>query len=526
MSRDNATAGRAYPSLYQINTRVWLTELSRRLGRPATLDDIPDDALDRLADLGFDWVWFLGVWRTGSIGAQISRSNPEWRREFVETLPDLDDADIGGSCFAITAYEVPSDRGGDRGLARLRERLARRGLRLMLDFVPNHTALDHPWTSRHPGYYVSGSQEQLRNQPQNYGRIGADGSERIIAFGRDPYFPGWSDTAQLNYADPELQDAMLDELLRVAAHCDGVRCDMAMLVLPEVFERTWGLRSAPFWPEAIAEVKRRHPQFIFMAEVYWDLEWVLQQQGFDFTYDKRLYDRLREGHAAPVRAHLHAGLDFQNRLARFLENHDEPRAAATFPPDEHQAAAIVTFLTPGLRFLHDGQMEGHEHRISPHLVRAPVEPKSAELEDFYRRLLDVLKRPLVREGEWRLVDCKAAWEGNGTWGDFIAFEWRHRDERLLVAVNFAPHASQCFVSVSEIAPEEGTVYRFSDCMSAARYDREASDLATRGLYLDVAAWHYHTFELTEVATAPERGADTRKIRRDQAAHAGMIPQST
>ncbi|MFL6623197.1 MAG: alpha-amylase family glycosyl hydrolase [Sulfurifustis sp.] len=514
MSRNISEARRAYQSLYQINTRVWLTELSRRLGRRATLDDIPEDALDRVAELGFVWVWFLGVWQTGPTGMRISRSNPEWRHEFAETLPDLEESDIAGSCFAITAYDVPAECGGDAALARLRQRLSRRGQRLMLDFVPNHTALDHPWTSRHPEYYVAGSDDQLRNEPQNYIRIDADGRERIIAYGRDPYFSGWPDTAQLNYADPGLQAAMREELLRIAARCDGVRCDMAMLILPEVFERTWGLRSAPFWPETIAEVKRRHPQFVLMAEVYWDLEWTLQQQGFDYTYDKRLYDRLRDGHAAPVRGHLHAGLDFQNRLARFLENHDEPRAAATFPPNEHQAAAIVTFLTPALRFIHDGQIEGRTRRISPHLVRAPMEPKNAELEKFYRRLLDLLKRAVVREGEWRLLDCRAAWEGNDSWDNFIAFEWRRGDERLLVAVNFAPHPSQCFVSIPAIAPEEGAVYRLQDSLSAARYEREAADLVTRGLYLDVGAWHYHVFELTQISAATDHKR-RRETNRDR-----------
>jgi glycosidase len=131
-----------YPSLYQINTRVWLGDLSRRLGRTATLDDIPDADLDRFAERGFDWLWFLSVWQTGLVGQRISRTNPEWRHEFQETLPDLRDEDIPGSGFAITGYVVHQALGGDAALARLRERLRKRGLRLMLDFVPNCTCRD------------------------------------------------------------------------------------------------------------------------------------------------------------------------------------------------------------------------------------------------------------------------------------------------------------------------------------------------------------------------------------------------
>ena len=168
-----------HPTLYQINTRVWLTELSRALGRPASLDDITDTELDRLARMGFDWVWLLSVWRTGPAGQRVSRANPEWRKEFEETLPDLSEEDIAGSGFAITGYTVHPELGGDAALARLRERLRGRGLRLMLDFVPNHTGLDDPWVEHHPEYYVPGTEIDLARAPQNYTwarRTGATGS--------------------------------------------------------------------------------------------------------------------------------------------------------------------------------------------------------------------------------------------------------------------------------------------------------------------------------------------------------------
>src|SRR5438874_483916 len=238
------------PSLYQINARVWLTELSRALGRPATLDDIPDAELDRVAGMGFDWVWLLSVWRTGPAGQRVSRDNRDWRREFEETLPDLREEDIAGSGFAITGYTVHPGLGGDAALARLRGRLRQRGLRLMLDFVPNHTGLDHPWVEDHPEYFVPGTELDLTRAPQNYTWVKRTRGDLLLAHGRDPYFPGWPDTLQLDYNNPATQEAMIGELLRIAGQCDGVRCDMAMLVLPDVFERTWGRRAPLFWPEA------------------------------------------------------------------------------------------------------------------------------------------------------------------------------------------------------------------------------------------------------------------------------------
>jgi glycosidase len=482
-----------YPALFQINTRVRLGELAAALGRPATLDDIPDADLDALAADGFDLVWFLGVWQTGEAGRRVSREHPGLREEYQRVLPDFREDDVCGSCFAIQDYRVHEEFGGDKALARLRKRLKSHGLRLILDFVPNHMAPDHPWVAAHPEWFVHGTEELLASEPQNYGRALTGGGSRILAYGRDPYFDGWSDTFQLNYGNPELQEAMLGELRRIARQCDGVRCDMAMLLLPEVFERTWGIAAPAFWPRVTEAVRAKAPGFLFLAEVYWDLEWTLQQQGFDYTYDKRLYDRLFEGHPRPVREHLYAGLDFQDRSARFLENHDEPRAAATFAPDVHRAAAILTFLTPGLRFFHQGQREGKQVRIPVHLGRGPVEAPDADIAAFYENLLACLRDPVFRDGDWQLLECRPAWDANGTWDDFVAFSWTGPgDQRRLVAVNYASHYSQCFVGMPW-RDLDGRTWRLEDLVGPAVYDREGDDLTHLGLYLDVPAWGYHVF---------------------------------
>lgn len=503
-----------YPSLYQINTRVRLSELAARVGRPATLDDIRDQELDFLKETGFDFVWFLSVWQTGPAGRKVSLSNPEWLEEYRRILPDFQSRDVSGSGFAVQQYRVHSDFGGDDALERLRQRMHERGLRLILDFVPNHTAPDHPWVKEHPEYYVAGTQAQLNAQPQNYTRIRIGEQERILAYGRDPYFAGWPDTLQLNYGNPQFQEAWLQELAAVAARCDGVRCDMAMLVLPDIFERTWGIKAAPFWPRATRVIHSAFPEFIFLAEVYWDLEWTLQQNGFNYTYDKRLYDRLREGQARPVREHLLAEIDYQNKLARFLENHDEPRAAATFPFEVHCAAAVITFLTPGLRFFHQGQFQGKKAKVPTHLGRGPKEVVDHKIEQFYSLLLAQLKETAFREGEWRLLSCTTAWQGNESWDAFVAFAWTGADKkRRLVVVNYSDHHSQCYVTLPW-KDLTGKTWRLRDQMSFASYDRDGQDLSARGLYLDMAPWGYHIFDVhPALVPTREREAPAVSIRK-------------
>ncbi|WP_413168155.1 alpha-amylase family glycosyl hydrolase [Capilliphycus salinus ALCB114379] len=483
-----------YPTLYQVNTRVRLRQLSDQLNRPTTLDDILDTELDEWVNLGFNWIYLLGVWETGILGQNVSRTHPGWRREYEELLSDLQEDDICGSCFAITRYRVSELLGGNEALLRLKKRLQQRGLKLMVDFVPNHTAIDSPWVEEHPDYYIEATVDDLKREQLNYVQIPLAGENRVFAHGRDPYFPGWPDTLQLNYNNPAVPKAMLAELLQIAQLCDGVRCDMAMLILPEVFLQTWGMTTELFWPEAIEKVRNQHPYFVFMAEVYWDMEWTLQQQGFDFTYDKRLYDRLRDRQADPVLKHFWAEINYQSKLTRFLENHDEPRAAATFPPGVHQAAAILTYLCPGLRFFHEGQLQGFPKKISVHLQRGPQQLTDPTLASFYNRLLACLRLPVFHHGTWQMLEFQPASEDNFTCHNFIAFSWYGENKWLLIVVNYSPDSAQGYLQIP-FEDLQNKTYKLQDLMNSADYERQGNKLLSSGLYLDLPAWGYHVFDV-------------------------------
>jgi glycosidase len=404
------------PSIYEINTLVWLGELSRKHGATITLANVPAVEWDAIAQWGHDAVWLMGVWERSPLGVQIAREHPGLQQEYRRALPDYTDNDVAGSPYCIHRYEADARVGGREGLAAARRALAGRGLRLMLDFVPNHTARDHPWVDAHPEYYVQDAPSD------SFERDG-----RRIAMGRDPYFPAWTDVAQLNAFDAGLRQAVLETLLDIASQCDGVRCDMAMLVTNEVFARTWN-RTPPqteYWRGAIAGVQECNPGFLFIAEAYWDMEWKLQQQGFDYCYDKRLYDRLKNGDAASIRAHLGADISYQSRLIRFLENHDEPRAAAAIPGDRHRAAALAVATLPGAKLWHEGQFEGRNIKLPVQLARRFEEPVDQSLRAFYRELLK------MRRGgrEWRL-----ATEGDDR---ILAWTW---DEAERTVINFSGDA--------------------------------------------------------------------------------------
>lgn len=490
--------------MYEINTRVLLNELSQASGSQVTLGTIPDKVLDEWAALGFDAIWMMGVWTTGDMGLDIARTHAGLLEDYRRVLHDFSDADVVGSPYAVKAYSVPKSLGGKEGLQVLRERLAERGLGLILDFVCNHTARDHAWVKKHPEYYVQGTLADAEHRPDAYFKAETVDGEKAIAFGKDPYFPGWTDTAQLNYLHSGARAALIKELKNIASLCDGIRCDMAMLVLSDVFIGTWGDSALPpeeelahgeFWPDAIAEVREANPEFVFIAEAYWDLEWKLQQLGFDWTYDKKLYDRLLKEGSGSVYDHLHAELEYQKRSVRFIENHDEPRAAQSLASDPwHFAAVTIIAAIPGMVLLHEGQLDGRRVKLPVQLGRRPSEPVSELTRSFYERLLKTIAQPVFRQGEWKLLNAKPAWHDNHTWANFQAYWWKTPKAARLVVVNYAPLNGQCYVELTEDILS-GHQVEFRDLLGSAVYTRDVQQLQHKGMYFDLPPYGVHVFEV-------------------------------
>ncbi|MET9562942.1 alpha-amylase [Streptomyces tauricus] len=485
----------AQPVVHEVNTRVWLREIQRRTGRRGGLGDVPKDAWDEVTPHGIDAVWLMGVWERSPQGRAIALRDPSLRAAFTRAVPDLKEEEIAGSPYCVRRYEVDADLGGTEGLAAARAELAGRGIGLLLDHVPNHVAPDSPWTAAHPEYFVRGSEEELHRDPGAYLSVAG----HVLARGRDPFFPPWPDVVQLNAFDPALRAATTDVLIRIGDLCDGVRCDMAMLMMNDVFARTWGERAGArpaedFWPTVISGVRRAHPGMIFAAEAYWDLEWGLQQQGFDLCYDKRLYDRLLHEGPESVRGHLTADETYQRKLVRFLENHDEPRAAHTMAPAKERAAAVMIATLPGATLWHEGQFTGRRTQLPVFLDRRPDETPDVTLRAFHERLLAAVHRSGMRTGQWRLLDCEG-WSDNSSHRNLLAWGWSGGAGLFLMVVNLSGHRSQARIRLPwpELGPEERTL---TSLLDAVRYPRSGAELTGPGLFVDLDAWGTHVLAVS------------------------------
>lgn len=477
--------------VYEINTRVWLRELSLKYRRDIKLGQVPEEEFNDLRKSGFDAIWLMGVWLSSKRGREIVLEHQQLRDEFLRVLPDLKPEDIACSPYAIAAYEIDPLLGGGKGAAAFRKRAHKHGMKLFLDFVPNHLALDHPWIKTHPEYFINGTAQEMSDNPDMFFRAG---DEAILAHGKDPYFPAWTDVAQLNYFNPETAKAMRRELLKVVSWCDGVRCDMAMLILKEIQKKIWGEKvfrgdefkepGSEFWQEAILKVKKSYPEFIFIAEAYWGLEAELISLGFDYAYDKSFYDQLKETRIRDVKTGLSESSEWTDNKLRFIENHDEPRAATVFGDEKSKAAALIMVLASGAHLFHQGQMEGFKIRLPIQLLRRPPEEVNPGIRSFYETLLSHLKTLIHSESRWILLDS--------TCDNFVAL---FNGRGYLAVINYSDAPSQGYAHL-DLPDIRSKNLLFKDLLGPAQYSRASEEIASAGLYLDLMPYGFHLFKIT------------------------------
>jgi len=486
------------PKLLEINIRLLVRRFDTE-NKHAKLSDIPATYWQQYKEYGIEIIWLMGIWKTSPILIDRCCFDDYLIQSYNRTLKDWQRKDVIGSPYAIDVYDVSPDLGTKRDLAHLKKTLNSLDIKLMLDFVPNHFSAETSLLKSNPDIFLETTQEVLESDHHTFYRP-IQQPHRIFAHGRDPFFPAWTDTVQLNYFNAQTRTFMTQTLLKIATMCDGVRCDMAMLALTNVFGNTWSgvinqyLHPKPddeFWQTALAEVKKEFPSFIFMAEAYWNLEWDLQQLGFDFTYDKKLLDRLKDGSPKNVYDHLRADISFQMKSTRFLENHDEDRVKSSLGMEKSMAAAVIISTIPGMHFYFDGQCVGKKIKIPVQLGREPNEHENKTIKNFYDKLFRITNDSVFTNGEWELKEVFPASEKDRNSANLLAWQWVFEGKTCLVVVNYAPVTAQGRIKIQHETHSE--IILLTDQLTGEEYLRSTNELLYSGLFVELSPYQSHIF---------------------------------
>ena len=503
--------------LHLINTRLWINELSQKYNRQISIGSVPENEWKALFDK-YNAFWFMGIYQPSEASRQHCK---KWPQSVSYAKKDIEpDKDIVASPFAIPDYRPNPNIAKDwEEWDKVVDYLHSNNKKVFLDFVPNHVALDHPWAKNHPEYFIQGSNGQKQASPDFYYTVYDNhGQPHHIAHGKDPNYPEWADTLQLNYANPDLQQAMKEVLIGnsqksgLINHCDGVRCDMAMLLNPDTFIRTWGdryfgghltdkeinyLKNNEFWPRVIPEVKNKAKElgkddFTFVAEAYWDLEKL--GENFDILYGKSFYDDLLHlSHGDPkvspddVKRHIDFLIKGRKngqrhyKLALFTENHDEDRSVSRFGKEASMAAAVITALIPDNVFLiNQGQDEGRKIRPPMQLDQPLKDPVDSSVKEFYERLLKFKNSRLSQDGEWSVLQPNCL-EDPYVISQKVSL--LNRNMRAYICTNFSDH--MVYAHLPEIGKQH--TIKVSSLTSGERI-RNIDQERTGGLFIKLEPW--------------------------------------
>ncbi|MCB0742725.1 MAG: glycosidase [Ignavibacteriales bacterium] len=485
-------------NIYEINTRVWLKRFNSVNEKP-TLKDVPKEYWQNLYAKGFSFVWLMGIWKTNENIIKDYCFEPGLISEYGRALKDWNEKDVIGSPYSIDIYEVNPLVGTKEELLDLKQYLNSLGIKLILDFVPNHFSVESQLIETNPELFLSASEDFLQRNSYTFFRSKLP-NNKIFAHGRDPFFPAWQDTIQVNYFNENARQIMIETLNNLTTMCDGVRCDMAMLALNNIFENTWGgvlsygnykKPEKEFWEICISNVKKLRNDFVFIGEAYWDLEWELQRLGFDFTYDKKLLDRIRSENVPEIRSHLMAEHDFQQKSIRFIENHDEERAVISMGIEKSKAAAIITSTVKGMTLFHDGQLEGRKTKLPVQLGREPIEKDNPNLVEFYDKLFRITSSEVFKYGKWEMLNPIPSWETNRTYQNILAWKINYEERKRLIVVNFSREVAQCKIELNLI--NYPSKFKLKDILNYKTYFRKTDEVINEGLFIELGPFKSHIF---------------------------------
>ena len=490
---------RSNPHLLEINIRQWIRQLRKKYNKNFSIVNIPDAEWHKIKELGFDAVWLLGIWQTSALARKIAQADNNLKKEIKKFHPDFDINSIDASPHAVYDYVLDSSLGKPDELPKLKEKLNSLDLKLILDFYSNHVAVDHPCIKTCKNCFILGDKKSLQEHPNWFFK--PENADYHLAYGRDPNFAPWRETVQLNHFSRETRETMTQTLLKISELCDGVRCNKVMLTLIDIFKGNWGpiLNRAgfkapeeEFWPGAIEAVRNKNPYFFFLAEVYWGLEWRVQQMGFDYTYDQVLYNRLRWSNPSEIKAHLKAERLYQKRSLRFIDNHNESPSARAFGNNKSIAAATIISTLEGLRLFHYKQLHGVEHKPPLRYIENNCKTNDS-IRNVYEKILKESSHPAYHGGEWTLLEAGPAFSDDSTHNNLLCWYWKQQNTVKIVIVNYSDGHAQGRVPV-KTSPTNGN-FSFKDEMSGETFTRTSEEIIKQGLFVNLPPYNVHMLTL-------------------------------
>ncbi|MDR1941410.1 MAG: hypothetical protein LBQ47_03710 [Endomicrobium sp.] len=480
---------RTNPHVLEINAHAWLRRMQREIKDFKTLADVSEERVRIIRDRGgFDGVWLMGVWQESPASRKIAREDAGINDALKKAEPNYSKEDIIGSQYSIYGYEVNPVLGGKDALLAFKQKLNDYGISLILDFAGNHLSVDHPLTLSDPDIFI-----RSESEPEDKNLFFKTQNGDWLAHGKDPYFPAWTDTAQINHFSLKARAYLLEQLLKISDLCDGLRCDMTMLMLNKIFRDAWGpyvkerTPDEEFWPEAVRKVKEKRPDFVLGAEVYWGLEWEIQEMGFDYTYDKILYDRLLLSNAQDIQGHLNAEHLYQKRSIRFISNHDEECPVSAFGSEKSKAAAVIAGTITGCRLFTVSQLVGEKLRLPIQYV-----PNKCCIDEdvysFYDTFLHIIDHPCFHGGQWVLKTAKPAAENDDTYRNILSWSWTQSSTHKIVVINYSAAPARCVIHLDKFPKEEN--YSLKEEFTQELIPVSISGIKKNGLALELPPYGY------------------------------------
>lgn len=545
------------------NIYVWLDQLSKKYGYYISrLNEIPDEDLTILRDSGFTGLWLIGVWERSPASQRIKQlcGNPE----------------AVASAYSLFDYQIANDLGGEDAYENLKERAWSKGIRLASDMVPNHVGIYSKWVIEHPNWFISLNQNPfpwysfsgpdlsndervcIQIEDHYYTRTDAavvfrrldrhTGYEQFIYHGNDGTSMPWNDTAQLNYLNPEVREAMINTILYVAKKFPIIRFDAAMTLTKRHYQRLWfpepgsggaiptrseygmtkdefdRLMPNEFWREVVDRVAQDAPDTLLLAEAFWLLEgYFVRTLGMHRVYNSAFMNMLRDEENAKYRAVIKNILEFDpeilRRLVNFMNNPDERTAVDQFGKgDKYFGICTLMVTMPGLPMFGHGQIEGFTEKYGMEYKKAYMDesPDLYLIERHRRDIFPLMHRRHIFSGveNFLLYDF---YSHNGTINeDVFAYSNRYDSDRALVIYNNKASTTSGWIKTSaafsiktgsgdgrtltqrDLAfglalSEEDSFVIFRDHVSGLTYIRKNRDIKEKGLYTEIGPYGYHVF---------------------------------